>query len=234
MYSLHLNWTYSNYTEAAAKSSAAQQHSTLIYKYPTNCTVCNWILLTAITQYLLLHVQLHNSAQHVYFTNTLQTVEFATELYLQQYTQKLLLHVQLHNGTAHLLCKYCTNSTLCNWTVLTVITQKLLLHVQLHNGTAHLLCKYCTNCTFCNGNVLTVITQNLPLHVQLHNSTAHLLYKYCTSCTFCNWTVLTVITQKLLLHIQLHNTENVQLVSSEVQCSRLFDITSTYTDIHTQ
>ena len=44
-------------------------------------------------------------------------------------------YVQLHNSTAHLLYKYCTNCTVCYWTVLTVITQKLLLHVQLHNRT---------------------------------------------------------------------------------------------------
>jgi hypothetical protein len=31
--------------------------------------------------------------------------------------------------------KYCTNCTVYNWTVLTIITHKLLLHVQLHNST---------------------------------------------------------------------------------------------------
>jgi hypothetical protein len=87
-------------------------------------------------------------------------------------TKKLLVHVQLHNITAHLLYKYCTNCTVCNWTVLTVITHKLLLlPVQLHNSTAHLLYKYCTNCTVCNWTVLTVITQKQLLLVQLHNST---------------------------------------------------------------
>jgi len=100
---------------------------------------------------------------------------------------------------------YCTNCTICNWTVLRVITQKLLLHVQLHNSTAHLLYIHCTNCTMYNWTVLTVITHKLLLHVQLHNSTAHLLYIYCTNCTMYNWTVLTVITHKLLLHVQLHN-----------------------------
>jgi len=80
-------------------------------------------------------------------------------------------HVRLHNSTVHLLYKYCTNCTVCNWTVLTVITQKLLLHVQVNNSTAHLLYKYCTNCTVCNRTVLTVITQMHLLHVQLHNST---------------------------------------------------------------
>ena len=82
-------------------------------------------------------------------------------------------HIQRHTAQ-HI---YCTDCTVCNWTVLTVITQKLLLHVQLHNSTAHLLYKYCTNCTVCNWTVLTVIIQKLLLHVQLHNSTAHLLYK---------------------------------------------------------
>jgi hypothetical protein len=63
----------------------------------------------------------------------------------------------------------------------------------------------------------------LLLHVQLHKSTAHLLHKYCTNCTVCNWTLLTVIKQKLPLHIQLHKrTQTVQLLFSEVQCSRLF------------
>ena len=93
------------------------------------------------------------------------------------------------------------------------------------------LYKYCTNCTVCNWTVLTVITQKLLLHVQL-TTAQHI---YCTNCTVCNWTVLTVITQKLPLHVQLHNsTETVQLMSSEVECSRLFNTTSTYTDIHIQ
>ena len=78
-------------------------------------------------------------------------------------------HVHLHKSTPHLLYKYCTDCTVCNWTVLTVITQKQLLHVQLHNSTAHLLYKYWTNCTICNWTVLTVFTQKLLLHVQVHN-----------------------------------------------------------------
>jgi hypothetical protein len=35
----------------------------LLYKYCTNCTVCNWTVLTAITQKLLLHVQLQDTAK---------------------------------------------------------------------------------------------------------------------------------------------------------------------------
>ena len=131
----------------------------------------------------------------------------------------------LHNSTAYLLYKYCTNCTVCNWTVLTVITHKLLLRVQLDNSTAHLLYKYCTNCTGCNWTVLTVITHKLLLHVQLHKSTANLPYKYCTNCTVCNWTVLTVITQKLLLHVQLHDTQKVRrylLKWSAASCLELY------------
>ena len=43
LYSLQLNCTYCNYTEAAATCSAAQQHSTFAVQiqYSTNCTVCN-------------------------------------------------------------------------------------------------------------------------------------------------------------------------------------------------
>jgi len=49
-------------------------------------------------------------------------------------------------------------------------------------------------------------------------------------CTVCNWTVLTLITQKLLLlYVQLHKRkERVQLLSSEVQCGRLFDTVCVY------
>ena len=63
LYSLQLNCTYSNYTEAAATCSAAQQHNTFTVQILYNCTVCNWTVLTVITQKLLLHVQLQNSTQ---------------------------------------------------------------------------------------------------------------------------------------------------------------------------
>ena len=85
----------------------------------------------------------------------------------------------------------------------------------------HLLYKLCSvqlNCTYSNYT-------EVAAKYQLHNSTAHLLYKYCTNCTVCNWTVLTVITQKLPLYVQLHNsTQTLQLMSSDVQCSRLISI----------
>jgi len=64
LYSLQLNCTYSNYTEAAATCSAAQH---------INCTntvqtaVCNWTVLTVITQKLLPHVQLHSSRTHLLY-----------------------------------------------------------------------------------------------------------------------------------------------------------------------
>ena len=81
----------------------------LLYKYCTICTVCNWTVLTVIThnstsnlpykycknctvcnrtvlQYL--HTSCHymfgrTTAQHIYCTNTVQTVQSATEMYLQ-------------------------------------------------------------------------------------------------------------------------------------------------------
>ena len=139
--------------------------------YCTNCTVCNWTVLTVITQKLLLYVQLHNTF----------TVQILYKLYSLQlnctysnYTEAAATcsAAQQHNTfIVQILYKYCTNCTVCNWTVLTVITQKPLLHVQLHNSTTHLLYKYCTKCTVCNWTVLTVITHKLPLYVQLPNST---------------------------------------------------------------
>ena len=82
-------------------------------------------------------------------------------------------------------------STVCNWTVLTVITHKLLLHIQLHSSTAYLIYKYCTNCILCNWTILRVITHKLLRHIQLHNSTAHLLYELYSlqmNCTYSNYT----------------------------------------------
>ena len=61
LYSLQLNCTYSNYTEAAATYSACYRTAHLLYKY---CTVCNLTVLTVITQKLL-HVQLQNSTEAV-------------------------------------------------------------------------------------------------------------------------------------------------------------------------
>ena len=49
LYSVHLNCTYSNYTEAAATCSATQQHSTFtvqilykLYSVQLNCTYSNY------------------------------------------------------------------------------------------------------------------------------------------------------------------------------------------------
>jgi len=65
MYSLQLNCTYSNYTEAFATFSAVQQHSTFTVQNCTKCTDCNWTVLTVNTEKLLLHVQLHNRRETV-------------------------------------------------------------------------------------------------------------------------------------------------------------------------
>jgi hypothetical protein len=170
------------------------------------------------------------TSQHIYCTNTVQTLQSKAELCLQE-LHKLLLLVQLHNSTAHLLYKYCKNCTVYSWTVLTVITHNLLLHVQLHI-TAYLLYKYSTDCTVYSCTVLTAIIHKLLLHVQLHNI-AHLLYKYCTNCTVYNWSVLTAITHKHLLHVQLPNTtQSLQLMPSEVQSKQLFHITPVSVRIH--
>ena len=170
------------------------------------------------------------SQQHSTFTVQMLHKQYSLHLNCTTIiTQKLLLHVQLNISTAHLLYKYCTNCTVCIWTVLTVITQKLLLHVQLHNSTAHWLYKYCANCTLCIWTVLTVITQKLLLHVQLHKSTIHLQYKYCTNCTVCNWSVITVITQKLMLRVQQHNS-----TAEYIYCTNTVQTLQSATELYLQ
>jgi len=87
----------------------------LLYKYCTNCTVCNWTVLTVITHKLLLHVQLHNSAEHLLY----KYCTVCNWIVLTVITQKLLLHVQPHNSTAHLLYKLYSlqlNCTYSNYT----------------------------------------------------------------------------------------------------------------------
>ena len=62
---MQLNCTYSNYTEAAATCSDAQQHSTFTVQTLYKLYSVQLNVLTVITQKLLLHVQLHNSTQSV-------------------------------------------------------------------------------------------------------------------------------------------------------------------------
>ena len=79
LYSLQLNCTYSNYTEAAVTCSAAQQHSTItvqipykLYSLQLRCTYSNYTEAAATC-----------SAAQQHSTFTAQTVESVTELYLQ-------------------------------------------------------------------------------------------------------------------------------------------------------
>jgi len=129
LYSLQLNCTNRNYTEAAATCSAAQQHSTF--------TVQN--VQSATELYLK---KLHRSSCYMFSCTTAQNIyckncTVCNSTVLRVIKQKLPLHVQLHKSTAHLLHKHRTSCKFCNRNVLSVITQKLLLHVQLHNRTAH-------------------------------------------------------------------------------------------------
>ena len=54
----------------------------LLYKYCTNCTVCNWTVLTLINRSCR-YMFSCTTVQRIYCTNTVQTVQSATELYLQ-------------------------------------------------------------------------------------------------------------------------------------------------------
>jgi hypothetical protein len=130
VYSVQLNCTDSNYTQAAATCSAAQQHSTFtvqilykLYSLQLNCTDSNYTQAAATCS---------AAQQHSTFT-----VQILYSLQLNctysNYTEAAATCSAAQHNTTHLLYKYCTNCTVCNWTVLTVITHKLLLHVQLHN-----------------------------------------------------------------------------------------------------
>ena len=80
MYSLQLNCTYRNYTQAAATCSAAQQQSTFTVKNVQYATELYLQELHRSCCYMFSCT----TAQHIYCTNTVQTVQSATELYLQE------------------------------------------------------------------------------------------------------------------------------------------------------
>jgi hypothetical protein len=102
------------------------------------------------------------------------------------------VHVQLHNSTAHLLYKYCTNCTVCNWTVLTAITHKLPLHVQPHNSTAHLLYKLYSlqlNCTYSNYTQGAATCSAAQQHSTFTVQILYKLYSLQLNCTYSNYNV---------------------------------------------
>jgi hypothetical protein len=131
LYRLQLNCTYSNYTEAAATCSAAQQHSTFtvqilykLYSLQLDCTYSNYTEAATTC-----------SAEQQHSTFTLQILY---KLYSLQLNYTYCNYAEAaatcsaaqEHSTFTVLYKY---STVCNGTVLTVITQELPPHVQLHN-----------------------------------------------------------------------------------------------------
>ena len=81
----------------------------------------------------------------------------------------------------------CTNCTVYNRTVLTVITQKLPLHVQLHNSTAHLLYKLYSlqlNCTYSNYTQCAVTCSAAQQHSTF---TVYKLHSLQPNCTYSNY-----------------------------------------------
>jgi hypothetical protein len=59
----------------------------LLYKYCTNCTVCNWTVFTVIKKKLPLLVQLHNSTQSVSYCLLKWRADACSKLYSHTYTE---------------------------------------------------------------------------------------------------------------------------------------------------
>jgi len=123
----------------------------------------------------------------------------------------------VHNSTTYLQYEYCTNSSVCNGSVLTVITHKLLLHVQLHNSTAHLLYKYCTNFALCNWLVLTVIPLNIMPDAQLHNNIQTVRLTFSGSAVLPGLWYCTCINTHTLSHVVRTDLSNSRY-SPKAQC----------------
>ena len=166
--SLQLNCTYSNYTEAAAATCSAVewkrnvmahaqkpdsvfQRNGGVHLYRRGC------LFSRVLAFLECGSG-ENDCSNTGWTVPSQTEDcLATHsirifpLHFSSRASPCATRFRFHSTTAQHI--YCTNCTVCNWTVLTVITPKLLLHVQPHNSTAHLLYKLYSlqlNCTYSN------------------------------------------------------------------------------------
>ena len=136
-------------------------------------------------------------------------------------THKLLLQIQLHKNTANSLYKYCTNCRVFNWTVLNYSDAAATCSAAQKHSTFNVQILYKLyslqlNCTYSNYTdavaTCSVAQENNKFIVQV-------LYKVH------NWSILTVTTLNLMPDAQLHNTTQiVQLIFSEVQCCRLFNI----------
>ena len=83
----------------------------------------------------------------------------------------------------HKLYKYCTNCTVGNWTVLTVITQKLPLLVELYNSTSVQL-----NCTYRNYTEAAATCSAVQQHSTFTVQILYKLYSLELNCTYGNYT----------------------------------------------
>ena len=122
------------------------------------------------------------------FPELFQTV--TQSMFMAAHTETQCLSCSASYRTAHLLHKYCTNCTVCNWTVLTVITQKLLLHVQLHNSTQTV--SWCLlKCSAAGCLILYLIDTHLSRNQVLQSNShyckrpARTSHRYTTLAYFC-------------------------------------------------
>ena len=110
-------------------------------------------------------------------------------------TQKLLLCIQLHKSTAHLLYKYCTNCTVCNWTVLNsnyTEAAAMLSAAQQHSTfTVQMLYKLYSvqlNCTYSNYTEAAATCSAAQQHSTFTVQILYKLYSVQLSCTYSNYT----------------------------------------------
>jgi hypothetical protein len=81
---LHLqpNCTFSNYTQLLLHVQLYNSTAYLLHKLCTNSTVYSWTVLSVIT-HSYYHMFSCTTAQHIYCTNTVHTVQSTAELYFQ-------------------------------------------------------------------------------------------------------------------------------------------------------
>jgi len=150
------------------------------------------------------------TAQHIYCTSTVQTVQSATELYLQKLQAAATRSAaQQHSAfTVQVLYKLYSLQLNCTYR-----NYKLLLHVQLHNSTftvkiLYKLCSLQLNCTYSNYTEAAAICSAAQQHSTFTVQILYKLYILQLNCIYNNYTKAAAKCSAA----QQHNTFTVQIL----------------------
>jgi len=140
-------------------------------------------------------------------------------------THKQPLHVQLHNSTAHLLYKLYSLQLNCTYSNCTQAATTCSAAQQHSTFTVQILYKLYSlqlNCTYSNYTQAITTRSAAQQHSTFTVQILYKLYSVQQNCTYSNYTEAAATCSAAQAR------ERVQLLSSEVQCGRLFENVCVY------